>query len=158
MTVVSGEPSTAAASVACARSSGPALSSPTVNAGIGSPRCRLQNAEDDRRVQPAADVADDRHVAPQPALDGLSQERLELLDQRRRIVEPAFRAGVGEVEVPVAVLGDPAVPDPEKMPRRQRLDPLEERPRRARAEEREEVVDAARVGPRRRPCPRPGAP
>ena len=39
-------------------------------------------AEDDRRVEPAADVADDRHVAAQPALDGLLEQRLELVDQR----------------------------------------------------------------------------
>ena len=34
------------------------------------------------------------------------------------------------------------------MARRERLDPLEERPRRPRAEEREEVIDPLRVGPR----------
>ena len=42
---------------------------------------------------------------------------------------------------------DPAIPDPQEMPGRQRLDPLEERPRRARAEEGEEVVDPFGIGP-----------
>ena len=103
--------------------------------------------EHDRRIKPAADVAHHRHVAAEPALDGLSQDRLELFDQRRRVVEPAFRAGVGEVEVPVAMLRDPAVTNLEKMPRRQRFDPLEEGPGRPRAEEREEMIDAARIRP-----------
>ena len=47
------------------------------------------------------------------------------------------------------MLGDASVTNLEEMPRRQRLDPLEKRARRARAEEREEVVDAPRIGPRR---------
>ena len=44
------------------------------------------------------------------------------------------------------MLGDPPVPDLQEMPRRQRMDTLEEGPGRARAEEREQVIDAANVG------------
>ena len=83
-----------------------------MNDGTASPRCRLLRPEDDRRVEPAADVADDRHVAPQPPLDRLPEQRLELVDQRRRVVEPPLLAGVGEVEVPVLLELDPAVLDP----------------------------------------------
>ncbi len=67
-------------------------------------------AQDDRRIEAAADVAHDRHVAPQPALDRLHHQALELLDHRRRIVQPTLRARVGEVEVPVPMLGSPARP------------------------------------------------
>ena len=45
------------------------------------------------------------------------------------------------------MLADPAVTNLEKMARRQRLDPLEERAGRARAKEREEMVDPSRIGP-----------
>ena len=46
--------------------------------------------EHDRRVKPAADVADHRHVAPEPALDRLLEQGLELFHQGRRVVEPAL--------------------------------------------------------------------
>ena len=41
VTIVSRDPSSAAASVACVRSSGPARSRPIVNDGTAWPRCRL---------------------------------------------------------------------------------------------------------------------
>ena len=104
-------------------------------------------AKKDRRVEPAADIADDRDVATEPALDRLLEQRLQLVDERCRVVQPAFVAGVGKVEVPVAMLADPSVTNPEKMTRWERLDPLEERAGRARAKEREEMVDPTRIGP-----------
>ena len=84
VTVDSVEPSVRADSVACDRSSGPALSSPIVNDGTALPRCARAQAQDDRRVQAAADVADDRHVAAQPPLDRLPHQEFQLVDQRRR--------------------------------------------------------------------------
>src|ERR1700678_4193701 len=78
-------------------------------------------AKQNRRVEPATDIAHDRHVATEPAFDGLLEQRLELVDQGRRVVEPAFGASVGEVEVPVAVLRHATVTNLEEMSRRQRL-------------------------------------
>ena len=94
-----------------------------VNAGIGSPRCAAAKAEDDRGIEPAADVADDRHVAAEPALDGLLQQGLELVDQRRRVGRAGARGRRRGSRGPSTVLGDPAVPDLQEMPGRQRLDP-----------------------------------
>ena len=102
--------------------------------------------EDDRRIQAAADVAHHRHIAPEPALDRLHHQAFELLDHRRRIIQPALRARVGEVEVPVTVLADATVAHAEEVARRQRDDPLEKRARRAGAEKCEQVIDAPGIG------------
>ena len=114
-------------------------------------------AQYDRGIEPAADVSDDRHVAAQPPLDGLLHQALQLVDQRLGVREPAFLAGVREVEIPVHVLGDPAVPDFQEMARRQRVDALEEGPSCSRAEECEQMIDPADVGLGRQPCPRPAS-
>ena len=129
VTMVIGEPSASADSVAWVRSSGPALSRPIVNDGTAWPRSPRAEPEDDRRVEAARDVADDRHVAPEPTLDGLAEHAFELVDHRRRVVHPAFVAAVGEVEVPVPLHLDPAILHLEEVARRERLDPLEERAR-----------------------------
>ena len=115
-------------------------------------------AEDDCRVETAADIAHDRHVAPQPALDSLAQQVFELVHQRRGVVEPALVTGVGKVEVPVLLLLDPAVLHLQKVAGRKRLDALEEGPRRAGAEKREQVIDALGHRAARRPVPRPAVP
>ena len=112
VTVVSGEPSTGAASVACDALVGPGPVEADRERGDRLAALPAAKAQDDRRIEPAADVADDRHVAPQPALDRLREQRLELLDQRRRVVEPPLLAGVGEVEVPVLCLSRPGRPGP----------------------------------------------
>src|SRR5208337_4059173 len=109
-------------------------------------------AEYDRGVEPAADVGHDRYVAAQPELDGLLQEGLQLIDQGRGVREPALLTGVRKVEIPVVVLGDPPVLDLQEMPRRQRMDTLEEGPSRPRAEECEQMIDAANVRLRPNHC------
>ena len=88
-----------------------------MNDGTASPALPRAQAQHDRRIEPAADVADDRHVAPQPPLDRLPQQVLELVDQRGRVVQPPLLAGVGEVQVPVLLQLDPAVPDAQVMAR-----------------------------------------
>ena len=147
VTIVSFDPSASADSAACDRSSGPALFRPIVNEGTAVAPLARAEAQHDGRVEAAADVADHRHVAPQPTLDRLAHQVLKLVDQRRRVGHPALLARVGEVEVPVLLQLDPAVAGGQEVPRRQDLDPLEERPRRAGAERVEEDVDPLAVGP-----------
>ena len=81
VTVVSGEPSTRAASVECGSLVGPGLVEPDRERRDRLAAMAAAKAEDDRRVEAAADIADDRHVAAQPALDGLLEQRLELVDR-----------------------------------------------------------------------------
>ena len=119
-----------------------------MNDGTALPRCARAQSQDDRRVQSAADIADHRHIAAQPALDRLPHQKFQLVDQRGRIVEPALLAGIGKVEVPVFFELDPSVTNPQKMAGRDRFDSLEKRPRRAGAKRVEEQVDSLGVGPR----------
>ena len=141
VTVTRSEPSARADSAACERSSGPARSRPIVNDGHGVSALARAQAQDDGRVEPAADVTDDRHVAAQPPLDRLPHQRFQLVDERCRIVEPPLVTGVGEIKVPVFPQLEPAIPHSQIMARRNRLDAVEERPRRSGAERVEEQID-----------------
>ena len=59
-------------------------------------------AENDGRIESAAEIAAERYFAAQPATNGSAQHLFQL---RRRLVvvlEIAFRAAVGKIEIPVA--------------------------------------------------------
>ena len=71
---------------------------------------------------------------------------LELVDQGCGIDEPAFVAGIGEIQVPVLLELAAAVAHLQIVARRNHPDSLEERPTGTRAEGVEEEVDALAVG------------
>ena len=82
-------------------------------------------------------------------LDGLPHPGFQLVDERGRVGQSTLLARVGEIQVPVELPIDPAVPHPQEVARRDRLDALEEGARGPGAERVEEQVDAHRVRPRR---------
>ena len=103
-------------------------------------------------IDAAGEVADDRHVGPQPDLDRALERRLELVDQPLLVGGIVLVAGVGEVEVPIAVLAHlgalavAAERNLEVVARQDRLHALKHRAPCAHGEEREDVVEPARIG------------
>ncbi len=100
-----------------------------------------------RRVEPATDIADHRHIPAQPALDGKPHQGFQLVDQRRGVIHPPLVSCIRKIEVPVLLDLDPAVAHTNVVPRRNRLDSFEKRSRSARAERVEKQVDPLRIRP-----------
>ncbi len=102
-------------------------------------------------IDAAAQIADDRHVGAQPDLDRAAEGGLELVDEALLVGGIVLVAGVGEVEVPVAVLAHlgalavAAEGDLEVVAGQHRLHAFKHRAPRAHGEEGEDVVEPARV-------------
>src|SRR6185437_7365720 len=98
-------------------------------------------------IQPAADIAAERHLATQSATDGPAQDGLQFLGGFVGIVVAPSRAGVGKIEIPVTVNRQSAIVNANAMAGRDGVNAFKERPPRRQTEKIEEIIDAAYIRP-----------
>ncbi len=126
---------------------------------VGVDRGALQvtgERRDHAGIHATGQIRADRHVRFQPRVHGSQHDLLKFIHQAARIIAAFFVTKIGKIHFPISAVRDLCVStafaggrDFEKVPGAQQLHSLEARDRPRQCGEREDVVDAPPVRPRR---------